>query len=96
MGSVYGCMPQIMKSEATRLVCCATAGGWHRRCFRKATGRGGGSGYIGQQQTIAPDVKLAQLQPVVQQERCYVFRYLSRRTAFYPTVIRRDLENVFL
>ena len=27
---------------------------------------------------------------------CYVFRYLSRRTAFYPTVIRRDLENVFL
>jgi hypothetical protein len=27
---------------------------------------------------------------------CYVFRYLSRRTAFYPTVIRRDLENGFL
>ena len=27
---------------------------------------------------------------------CYVFRYLSRRTAFYPTVIRRDLENAFL
>ena len=26
---------------------------------------------------------------------CYVFRYLSRRTAFYPTVIRRDLENGF-
>ena len=32
----------------------------------------------------------------LQQTICYVFRYLSRRTAFYPTVIRRDLENVFL
>ena len=33
---------------------------------------------------------------VIERLACYVFRYLSRRTAFYPTVIRRDLENVFL
>jgi transposase len=33
---------------------------------------------------------------VIPQAGCYIFRYLSRRTTFYPTVIEGGLENDIL
>ncbi|WP_215874681.1 hypothetical protein, partial [Acidithiobacillus ferrooxidans] len=46
-------------------------------------------------QEFGRDVVYVSVHAEEAQGKCYVSRYLRKRKAFYPTVIRRDLENGF-